>query len=243
VASQVDGGVPTSTEGSLGADDKSSAGQGAAGITGNGSQAGAGRPGAPGSTGENENGAAAESRAGSSASLVTQVDGFQVIVLRANANQAENESGRTSPLIVNKGMPDMDLKLSGEAATVEFSVPRETFAHGRTDTTVTLAATLADGSPLPSWLSFDPAKGKFSGQPEDFRGELKIRLIARDNQGNQVEVEFSIRIGDSVEKISLRGKPSLSAQIALANHSGSHDRSLLTMRQPVKRPMPVQRMV
>jgi hypothetical protein len=243
VSPQVDANAPISTEGSLVADDKTSAGQGPAGVTGTSSQAGAGRPGAPDSPGENEGGAAAERRAGSGASLVTQVDGFQVIVLRANPNQAENESGRTSSLIVNKGMPDMDLKLSGEAATVEFSVPRETFAHGRTDTTVTLAATLADGSPLPSWLSFDPAKGKFSGQPENFRGELKIRLIARDNLGNQVEVEFSVRIGDSVEKISIRGKPSLSAQIALANRPWNQDRSLLTMRQPVKRPLPVQRMV
>jgi hypothetical protein len=243
VAPAVDASAPISTEGSLGADDKASAGQEPAGVSGTGSQAGAGRPGAPDSPGETGNGAAAEGRAGNSASLVTQVDGFQVIVLRGNPNQAENESGRTSSLIVNKGMSDMDVKLSGKAATIEFSVPRETFAHGRTDTTVTLSATLADGSPLPPWLSFEPAKGKFSGQPEDFRGELKIRLIARDNQGNQVEVEFSIRIGDSVEKISIRGKPSLSAQIALANRPGEPDRSLLKMRQPVKRPMPVQRMV
>lgn len=243
MAPPVDASAPISTEGSLGADDKTSAGQGPVGAAGAGSQPGAGRPGAPGSPVETESGTTAESRGGSGASLVTQVDGFQVIVLRANPNQAENESGRTNSLIVNKGMPDQDVRLPNEAAVVEFAVPRETFAHGRTDTTVTLAATQADGSPLPPWLSFDPAKGKFSGQPEGFRGELRIRLIARDNQGNQVEVEFSIRIGDSVEKISIRGKPSLSAQIALANRLGERDRLLLAMRQPVKRPLPVQRLV
>jgi hypothetical protein len=164
-------------------------------------------------------------------------------VLRANPNQAENESGRTNSLIVNKGMPDQDVRLPTATTIVEFAVPRETFAHGRTDTTVTLSATQADGTPLPPWLSFDPAKGKFSGQPEGFRGELRIRLIARDNQGNQVEVEFSIRVGDDVGKVGVRGKPSLSAQLALANRLGDRDRLLLSMQQPVKRPIPVQRLV
>ena len=42
-------------------------------------------------------------------------------------------------------------------------------------------ATLADGSPLPSWLTFNPSTRTFSGKPpQDVTGEIEIRISARD---------------------------------------------------------------
>jgi hypothetical protein len=42
---------------------------------------------------------------------------------------------------------------------------------------VSLVATLADGSPLPSWLSFDAATGLLSGQPPEGTAPLEIKLL------------------------------------------------------------------
>ena len=47
------------------------------------------------------------------------------------------------------------------------------------DSVLTLTATLADGSPLPSWLVFDPATRTFSGTPQDAQiGHLDIKVTA-----------------------------------------------------------------
>lgn len=61
-----------------------------------------------------------------------------------------------------------------------FVVPAGTFTD--IDTPVlTLSATLDDGSPLPSWLSFDPATRTFSGTPpQDFNGSYDITVTASD---------------------------------------------------------------
>jgi len=47
------------------------------------------------------------------------------------------------------------------------------------------SATLADGSPLPSWLGFDSLTGIFSGTPLNADvGSISIKVIADDNNGN-----------------------------------------------------------
>jgi hypothetical protein len=47
---------------------------------------------------------------------------------------------------------------------------------------LTLAAALADGSPLPSWLAFDPASSSFSGVAPSGTAALAIRVTASDGQ-------------------------------------------------------------
>ena len=44
-------------------------------------------------------------------------------------------------------------------------LPPDSFSDVDVGDTLTLSATLADGSPLPAWLSFDPATQTFSGTP------------------------------------------------------------------------------
>ncbi|MBN3053639.1 hypothetical protein H4F45_19630, partial [Pectobacterium brasiliense] len=46
--------------------------------------------------------------------------------------------------------------------SLNFSVPAGTFTDADVGDTLTLSATLADGSPLPSWITFNPATGTFS---------------------------------------------------------------------------------
>ncbi|MBA0215755.1 putative Ig domain-containing protein, partial [Pectobacterium brasiliense] len=61
-----------------------------------------------------------------------------------------------------------------------FTVPAGTFSDPDGDT-LTLSATLADGSPLPSWITFNPATGTFSGTPGNGDvGTVVIRVTATD---------------------------------------------------------------
>lgn len=60
--------------------------------------------------------------------------------------------------------------------------------------TLSLSATLADGSALPAWLQFDPATGTFSGTPTGDEDLLKVRVTATDGTA-AVSDTFAIAIG------------------------------------------------
>lgn len=60
-----------------------------------------------------------------------------------------------------------------------FTVPDDTFYDEDGDTAFIYAATLLDGNPLPSWLSFDVTAKTFTGTPTE-AGELKIIVTATD---------------------------------------------------------------
>ena len=58
---------------------------------------------------------------------------------------------------------------------------------------VVLDAHLADGSSLPTWLSFNAVTGTFSGAaPLESAGSLDIEIIARDEEGRIARVHFSM---------------------------------------------------
>ncbi len=52
-----------------------------------------------------------------------------------------------------------------EDSALNFQVPSNTFSDVDVGDTLTYSATLADGTALPSWLSFDAATQTFSGTP------------------------------------------------------------------------------
>lgn len=59
---------------------------------------------------------------------------------------------------------------------------------------LTLTARLANGDPLPTWLSFDGAN--FSGTPAaSDEGPLALEVVATDADGRQAVIPFAIRIG------------------------------------------------
>ncbi|MBA0219929.1 putative Ig domain-containing protein, partial [Pectobacterium brasiliense] len=69
-----------------------------------------------------------------------------------------------------------------------------TFSDADGDT-LTLSATLADGSPLPSWLRFDPAIGTFSGTPSNSDvGTLVIRVTATDGSNTSISTSFGLTV-------------------------------------------------
>lgn len=68
-----------------------------------------------------------------------------------------------------------------------------------TSDTLTLSATLANGDPLPAWLTFDPVTGTFSGTPNDDLHALlfRVEVTATDPHGASASVEFWLGQGDT----------------------------------------------
>ncbi len=63
--------------------------------------------------------------------------------------------------------------------------------------TITYSATLADGTALPSWLSFDPATRNFSGNPPAGTPSLDIRVSGTDSNGASSHTTFSLILADA----------------------------------------------
>ncbi|MBP6009064.1 MAG: VCBS domain-containing protein, partial [Rhodoferax sp.] len=116
-------------------------------------------------------------------------------------------------LHVFRGMGDQ----FAQAATLSrFAVPTDAFVHTQLDAEVFLTARLADGSELPDWVKFDAKSGVFALSPPDsFRGELKIKLWARDAQGREASTLFRLQVGD--KRTGLIGRSGLSDQIRVVS--------------------------
>ncbi|MBM1589367.1 putative Ig domain-containing protein, partial [Sulfitobacter mediterraneus] len=72
--------------------------------------------------------------------------------------------------------------------------------------TLTLSATLSNGSPLPDWMFFNPADGFFSGTPPvDLSETLEIRLRATDDDGAFADDVFLMEIRPA--NIPAEGQP------------------------------------
>ena len=84
-----------------------------------------------------------------------------------------------------------------EDAAFSFTIPANTFADPDLGDTLTYRATLADGTALPSWLSFDPQTMTFSGTPtNDDVGILPLRVTATDTAGASVSDDFNVTVSN-----------------------------------------------
>jgi hypothetical protein len=113
---------------------------------------------------------------------------FQVAV-------AAKAAGAPDALVVNA--PVRDAVIS-EGAKVSVTIPADAFAATKSDSTVTLAATRADGAALPGWMVFNPQTGTFEGTPPSgFKGEVVVKVTARDGEGHEAVQTFKIVVGEA----------------------------------------------
>jgi uncharacterized repeat protein (TIGR02059 family) len=78
-----------------------------------------------------------------------------------------------------------------------FQIAPDSFADVDAGDTIIYAATLANGDPLPAWLSFDPATRTFSGTPANGDvGTLTVRVTVTDRADAAVSDTFAITVHD-----------------------------------------------
>jgi len=146
--------------------------------------------------------------------------GMQVMVL---ADAAQTDS---STIVVAKPIGEVET----QDGRINFTVPSDAFAVTNANTQVTLSAVQANGQPLPSWLSFDPQTGKFSGSPPSDAKPLQVRVIAHDSDGNDASQVFKLDTSKTPAKQGLRedghgklarlGRPGLTAQLTELGREG-----------------------
>ncbi len=77
-----------------------------------------------------------------------------------------------------------------------FTVPANSFQDVDAGDVLAFTAGLSNGSPLPSWLSFDPTTRRFSGTPGTADvGTLAVKVTATDRAGVSVSDDFTITVG------------------------------------------------
>ena len=103
-----------------------------------------------------------------------------------------------------------------EDTAFSFQIPANSFADVDVGDTVSFSATLADGSVLPSWLTFDSATGIFSGTPLNSNvGTISVKVIATDRASAAVADVFDIAV------VNTNDAPTLTN--AIADQSAAED--------------------
>jgi trimeric autotransporter adhesin len=88
--------------------------------------------------------------------------------------------------------------ITAEDETFIFTVPEDSFVDADVDDTLTYSATLADGSALPTWLSFDAETRAFSGTPENADvGVLNLKVTVTDAAGASVSSDFDVTVNNT----------------------------------------------
>ena len=95
--------------------------------------------------------------------------------------------------------PGLSIVLPDQKATkgsvFSYTLDPNTFTDPDAGDILTYSATLADGTPLPSWLSFDSETSTFSGAPDRF-GIFSVIVTATDTGNLQVSDSFDIDVSD-----------------------------------------------
>jgi Ca2+-binding RTX toxin-like protein len=85
-----------------------------------------------------------------------------------------------------------------EGAAFQFVLPAGTFSDADAGDVLTLSATLANGSALPSWLAYDAASRTFSGTPgRNDGGTLSLRVTATDTSGATAVDSFALTVNSA----------------------------------------------
>jgi hypothetical protein len=107
------------------------------------------------------------------------------------------EQAVTTFSLVVDHFPKVAHPIPNEAADIQKpynkTIPEDTFDDKDEGDTLVYTATLINGDPLPSWLSFDGLR--FSGTPKSSNaGPLSIKIKATDKAGGNVETSFILTV-------------------------------------------------
>jgi hypothetical protein len=139
---------------------------------------------------------------------VTAPDATDSVTLRIDINDGGNSGtggalGTSTTATLNvlavEDAPRLVIQPGNQSATVasaaRFQLPAASFMDPDAGDSLVYAATLADGSALPGWLSFDRQTLVFSGTPTlADAGVLQLRVIATDIADASAQAEFSLAV-------------------------------------------------
>lgn len=101
-------------------------------------------------------------------------------------------AGSNTPPTVSGSVSDQS---TAEDAAYSFTLPAGLFSDVDAGDSLTLAITQADGSALPTWLSYDPATQTLSGTPLNGDvGALALLVTATDLAGASVSTGFNLTV-------------------------------------------------
>ncbi|OYT88680.1 MAG: hypothetical protein CFE43_21255, partial [Burkholderiales bacterium PBB3] len=121
---------------------------------------------------------------------ITAVDSAGGVVSSFFTLEVLNING--APMVVD---PIKD-GLAAEGSPWSFVVPSNAFADRDPGDALTYAASQADGSALPGWLSFDPNTRRFTGTPGIANmGLLNLKVVVTDSVGLAVSNTFRLTVG------------------------------------------------
>ena len=130
----------------------------------------------------------------------TAVGSYSVFVLATDSFGATNaasfkivvENTNDAPVLAN---PLVSLTAT-EGVAFTATIPTSTFQDVDVGDALTYSATLADGSALPAWLTFDAGTRTFSGMPiQQDIGAIHLSIAATDSSGLAVSSSFEIDVG------------------------------------------------
>lgn len=91
---------------------------------------------------------------------------------------------------LNSQIPSQFIKIGNE---FHYTVPHSTFIDDDGNNTLSYSAFISDGTPLPSWLSFDTLTRTFSGTPTN-AATISVLVIAKDNAQEVISCTFDISV-------------------------------------------------
>lgn len=125
----------------------------------------------------------------------------RVETLQFNDGTVSTSGFNWAPVLAN--LIDDQVAQADEAFS--FQVPAESFRDDNVGDVLTFTATVADGSALPGWLTFNAATQTFGGTPPagDVGISLSVKVIASDGSGAMAEDEFTIEIMEALDDPTL----------------------------------------
>lgn len=132
-------------------------------------------------------------------------DSWQVVEISSgdvdSVSSVENLQFSDELVALHNTAPSIASVLAGqtvdEDAPYTFTVPSDAFlnADELIGDALTLSASMADGSPWPTWLSFHAESGTFSGTPENGDvGVINVKVEATDSRGLSAAQTFSLTV-------------------------------------------------
>ena len=112
---------------------------------------------------------------------------------RLYRDEVDLHVGERPPIIARK----LDDQRLPPGTAFEFSLPADAFVDPVPGEVIKISAKRATGKPLPHWMSFDDETLTFRGKvPKHEHGTTRIRIKARDFDGEKADTPLVLRHGD-----------------------------------------------